>query len=545
MCRRIVGEFSLVSPRLEQAIRATGIDVVEDPTAHDAIVVGAGAAGGLAAALLCEAGLRVLVLDAGYRKRFWRAPVQRSLATALAAIADPRLLRILPSGVVWRGERALRMLGRRRQPIQSRCYAWLTAAELFVDDVDNPYETEDGKPFNWIRARGLGGRMVVPVHGRQYLRHGERDFRPVDGLAPAWPFAPDTLDPWYDLVEKRLGLSGGREHSPWVPDSLLAEERKADTAETELMARLGARWPGLTPMLGRYAPPMPSLEQAATTGRLHCRSGAIASHVELDGTGHAKAVIFHDVATNTRRRASAPRILLAASTLESTRILLASRGERTAEGIGARSGALGRFLMDHVSIKAEGIGAAIKTDSRAGETGRCIYVPRFESREIGEVGQGRGFGMRIYRSPGSSGSSYFTAIADAEMLPRAENRVTLADRRDAWGMPVLRIAASHSPGELALASHQTLALREVAEMLDVRINAISEGSGTPGSAIHEVGTARMGDDPASSVLDPFNQCWEAPGLYVIDGAAFPSEGIQNPTLTIMALAARACDAIAR
>jgi choline dehydrogenase-like flavoprotein len=533
------------SSPLSSAIQATTFDVAQDRSAFDAIIVGAGAAGGLAAALLTEAGMRVLVLDAGYRKPFWAAPVQRSIGLALGAIADPRLLGILPHGLVWRGEKALRLLGRMRQPVQSRCYAWLTAPDLFVDDIDNPYETPPGQPFQWIRARGLGGRMVVPVHGRQYLRHGARDFRPVDGLSPAWPFEPDALEPWYALVEQRLGLSGGREGSPWVPDSLVAEERTADAAEAELMALVRDRYPAITPILGRYAPPMPTLEAAAATGRLNCRTGAICSHVELGASGRAESVVFHDVATDRRGSASAPHILLAASCLESTRILLASRSDRTPGGIGARSGALGRFLMDHVSIKVEGIGKTIETDSRAGEVGRCVYLPRFEARNDRAVGQGRGYGVRVYRSPGPPGKSYFTAIADAEMLPREDNVVTLSDRRDAWGMPTLRIRASHSPAEQQLASDQAAALRELSGLLGVDITNISTGSGTPGAAIHECGTARIGDDPAASVVDPFNQCWDAPGLYVIDGAAFPSEGIQNPTLTIMALTARACDAISR
>jgi choline dehydrogenase-like flavoprotein len=387
--------------------------------------------------------------------------------------------------------------------------------------------------------------MVVPVHGRQYFRHGARDFRPVDGLSPPWPFAPDALDPWYELVERRLGLSGGPERSPWVPDSVLAEVRQPDACEADLIARLRARWPAASPMLSRFAPPIPSLDLAAATGRLRCRTGAIVSHVERGAAGRARSVVFHDVATNSLRRATAPHILLGASALESTRILLASRDDRAPGGIGARSGTLGRFLMDHVSIKADGIGPAIEAESRIGDTSRCVYVPRFEARNEPAVGQGRGFGMRIYRSPGPPGISYFTAVADAEMLPRADNCVVLSDRRDAWGLPVLRIACQHSPGERLLARDQTAALEEVADLLDVRLTSMASGTGIPGSAIHECGTARMGDDPASSVLDPFNRCWEAPGLYVIDAAAFPSEGIQNPTLTIMALTARACDAILR
>ncbi len=535
----------MFTPALESAVSATSIEKATDQTAFDAVVVGAGAAGGLAAALLCEAGMRVLVLDAGYRKSIWSAPGYRAIAAAVAAIADPRLLRVLPHGIIWRGEKLLRLLGRMRQPIQSQCYAWITAPELFVDDLDNPYETPADEAFKWIRARGLGGRMAVPAHGRQYLRHGTRDFRPVDGLAPPWPFEPDALDPWYELVERRLGISGAQEHSEWVPDSHIAFHRKPDAAERDLIDTITTRYSGVVPMLGRFAPPMPALDQAARTGRLSCRTGAIASHVVPRNATTGPSVVFHDVASGQRHEASAPHLLLAASTLESTRILLASNSDKHPGGIGARSGALGKFLMDHVSIKVEGIGAKIETQSSAAETGRCIYLPRFESRNDDKVSEKRGFGVRVYRSPGAGDRSYFTAIADAEMLPRKENHVALSDRRDAWGIPILSIHASHSPQERALAADQTAALKEIAALTDVKLNQISEGSGTPGAAIHEVGTARMGDDPSSSVVDPFNQCWDAPGVYVIDGSVFPSEGIQNPTLTIMALTARACNEIAK
>jgi choline dehydrogenase-like flavoprotein len=273
---------------------------------------------------------------------------------------------------------------------------------LFVDDIDNPYETEAGKPFNLIRARGLGGRMAIPVHGRQCLHYGARDFRALDALAPPWPLAPEELDPYYELVEKRLGLSGGLEYSP-CPDSVLAHIRAPNIAETATIAKIKARWPGLTPMLGRYGPPVPALDQAALTGRLRCRIGAGATHIALNENGRANAVNFYDIATRTRRRATASLILLAASTLELPHILLASRNDRTPDGIGRGSGALGRFLMDHVSIKAEGIGGAIETGDSAADVGRCVYVPRFESRNLGHVGEGRGFGMRIYGSPGVPG----------------------------------------------------------------------------------------------------------------------------------------------
>ncbi len=522
--------------------RATS-DAVE--RTHDAIVVGAGASGGLAAQLLCEAGLNVLVLDAGWRLPFWRAPLRRSISAGLKAIADPRLVRLLHGGLLWRSERALRLLGQFRQPVQSRCYAWPTAPELFIDDRENPYETAPEQPFTWIRARGLGGRMAVPAHGRQYLRHSRRDFEPVDGLSPAWPFAPQDLDPWYEMVEAMLGLSGRREGSAWVPDSRIADEREPTRAEIRLMEMVRARFLGARPVLGRYAPPMPSMSRAAKTGRMICRQGAVVRHVELEPNGRASGVVFYDQREGTLRLAKAPMIFLGASTLESTRILLASRNERMPGGIGARSGALGRFLMDHVSIKVQGVSPSLGLEAKPLDVGQCLYLPRFDARETGDPGDRRGFGVRVYYTPAPGRAAHCTLVADAEMLPDPSNCVTLSGRSDAWGLPTLRIAVRHGPRELKIASDQAAALNELVELIGLRPNAAVGGPGVPGSAIHECGAARMGADPSNSVLDPFNQAWEAPGLYVIDGAAFPSEGLVNPTLTILALTARACDQATR
>jgi choline dehydrogenase-like flavoprotein len=150
--------------------------------------------------------------------------------------------------------------------------------------------------------------------------------------------------------------------------------------------------------------------------------------------------------------------------------------------------------------------------------------------------------VQLYQEPASGERSYFTASSFAEMLPQPENQVTLdPERRDAWGIPVLRIDCTHRNGELRRARAQIAALRELAELAGVTLTTDNEAPALPGLAIHESGTARMGSDPASSVLDPHSQCWEAQGLYVTDGACFPSQGSQNPTLTILALTARACD----
>jgi choline dehydrogenase-like flavoprotein len=528
-----------VTSELASAIERATLDAVGEAGCCDAIVIGAGAAGGLAAELLAEAGLRVLVLDAGLRAPFWRAPLKRTVSSALAALARPEIVRRLPPSLLWKCERAARLIGRVRQPVQSECYAWPSAPESFVDDRDSPYDTPDDRPFNWVRVRDLGGRMIVPLHGRQYYRHGPKDFSPDDGLSPRWPFAPDELDPWYEMVEGKLALSGRREGNPWAPDSGIAHIRAPTAPEAALIDVLAARFPAIQPVLGRYAPPLPSLARAAETGRLLCRTGAIVRHIEMDGRGRAIGATFYDRRARAMRTARAPLIFLCASTLESTRILLTSRSDDRPDGLGGASNALGGHLMDHVSIKVEGLGPDFGDEQGSSEQGPCIYLPRFDTRAGGGAAS-RGYGVRIYLSPRPNAPSYFVAVADSEMLPRADNRVTLSSRTDAWGMPTLHIDCRHSEGELARARAQAEALAELAEVAGVTLRGAVGGPAAPGSAIHECGAARMGEDPATSVLDPFNECWDAKGLFVTDGASFPSEGIQNPTLTILALTARAC-----
>jgi choline dehydrogenase-like flavoprotein len=294
-------------------------------------------------------------------------------------------------------------------------------------------------------------------------------------------------------------------------------------------------------VLGRFAAPYDYLEAAAKTGRMSIRTGAIAREIEVDRSGRVRGVIWIDQRRRTEQHAHAPLVFLCASALESTRLLLLSRSPHGPDGLGATSGVLGRYLMDHVLVRAEGTGTALSPELRP-EQGRCLYIPRFEARDLPIPGPGRGFGVQVYQLPANHEWSKFIAYSFAEMFPRQENRVTLdAKRRDAWGIPVLRIDCRHGDAELTLAREQVLALRDLAALAGVTLTKINETPYPPGYAMHECGTARMGRYPSTSVLDPHNECWEARGLYVTDGACFPSQGTQNPTLTILALTARACN----
>jgi choline dehydrogenase-like flavoprotein len=523
---------------LTSALRNTTLEVARGVPRCDAIVIGAGAAGGLAACLLTEAGLRVLVLDAGsassrirkFARRLSHGAARRLLGTSAPKVLDHILRSPLGSKLI-----------ARRQPIQSRCYAWALAPWAFVDDIDCPYVTPPNHPFVWLRARQLGGRMVVPGHGRQYYRLGPNEFSPFDGLSPPWPLQPGELDPWYAAVERRLALAGRRDNLPWLPDSELSIVLEPTPAEVALQASISARWPGARPIMGRFAPPLAALEAAAQTGRLLIRGGAIAREIEVDNSGCVRGVVWVDQQKRTEERVIAPLVFLCASALESTRLLLLSRSPRSPDGLGARSGVLGRCLMDHVRLKVEGSGPPLLSEPPP-EEGRCLYLPRFDARNLSAPGPERGFGVQVLQLSASAGRSHFIAVSFAEMLPRLENRVMLdPKRRDVWGIPALYIDCSHGRRELCRAREQATALRQLAEVARVTLTQIDEAPAPPGSANHECGTARMGSDPTNSVLDPHNECWDARGLYVTDAACFPSQGTKNPTLTVLALTARACD----
>jgi choline dehydrogenase-like flavoprotein len=525
-------------PALAAALHATTLEVTRAAARYDAVVIGAGAAGGLAASLLTEAGLRVLVLDAGLPLSPLRTLARRlshHTARRLLGSAGPKVIEGLLRSPFTRDIIA------RRQPIQSRCYAWPLAPWEFVDDIDCPYVTPPDRPFLWLRARQLGGRMVVPGHGRQYYRLGPNEFYPTDGLSPHWPLQPGELDPWYAAVERRLGLAGGRDNLPWLPDSELSIVLEPTPAEALLQASISRRWPGARPVIARFAPPLDALEAAAQTGRLSIRAGAIVREIEVDSSGCVRGVVWIDQKNRTEERVRAPLIFLCASALESTRLLLLSRPPSSPRGLGAASGVLGRGLMDHVRLRAAGSGPP-QLPGPAPAEGRCLYLPRFDARDLSVPGPGRGFGVQMFHQSQSTKRSHFIAVSFAEMLPKPENQVTLdPKRRDAWGIPVLNIDCSHGHAELIRARDQISALRELAQAAGVTLTHIDAAPAPPGGANHECGTARMGSDPATSVLDPYNECWEARGLYVTDGACFPSQGSQNPTLTILALTARACD----
>ena len=246
----------------------------------------------------------------------------------------------------------------------------------------------------------------------------------ADGLSTPWPLQPDELDPWYALVERRLGLSGMHDGLPWTPDSELTNFLTPTQSEATLRERLMARWPGAQPILSRYAPPLDALEAAARTGRLQCRQGAIVREIRR---GHLRGCSrgYLDRSSDRSRTAiirPAGFSLCVGSGIDSFADALAFTP--WAPGLGAISGVLGRHLMDHVVVSMEGVGLQ-QLSEPAPEDGRCLYLPRFDARASTVPNSGRGYGVQVYHLPVGGRRTYFAAFTFAEMLPRLENRVTL------------------------------------------------------------------------------------------------------------------------
>lgn len=553
---------------------------------YDAIVVGSGATGGWAAKVLTEKGMKVLVLEAGRNLDPARDFTEHTWPYEL------KYRGMMPGSVY-----------APRQPVQSRCYACNEYGKhLFVDDIDNPYTTPDDCPFWWIRGRHVGGRSVT--WGRQSYRHSDLDFKAAsrDGYGEDWPFNYEELRPYYEMVEDFVGISGSVENLPQLPDSnflppmamtcgehLLKRgvenkfsERKVIIGRAAILTkahqgRAACHWCGHCDRgcstYSYYSSPGSTLPAAAKTGRMTLMPNSIVREIIIDpNTAKAKGVRVVNQVTKRESEAFAKFIVLCASTLESTRILLNSKSRQHPKGIGNSSDNLGHYLMDHFyQISAGGIVPVLKGSEYDFSDGRAngIYVPRFRNISDATKKSGfiRGYGMQGSVRVGSGGSGAreipgfgpeFKKLvrenpsevswglgAWGETLPRYENQASIHPTKvDAWGIPILHIDAKWSDNELTMAKDALATILEMAEAAGFRVLYRSDKPAPPGFCIHEVGTARMGTDSNESVLNKWNQVWDAPNIFVTDGAAFVSQGCQNPTLTMMAITARACDHLA-
>jgi choline dehydrogenase-like flavoprotein len=540
---------------------------------YDAIVVGSGATGGWAAKRLAEAGLKVALLEAG------------------RAVSPTEFTEHTPAYQLKYRDHSPEIV--RTRPIQKQCYACMEYNyEWFVNDLDNPYSTPPDKPFTWQRLRVLGGRSLV--WGRQSYRLSDNDFKAAsrDGYGDDWPIAYADLAPFYDIVEKYVGITGAAEGNEMLPDGQFLPPMKMSCGEVLLRERVKAKF-ARTVTIGRaavltqnhngrlachycgpcergcrtfsyFSSPFTTVADAQNSGNCTLLTNAVVSHVNMDsGTNKANGVTYVDRLTRQVKEVKGKSVILCAQAMESTRILLNSSTREYPAGLANSSGALGHYLMDHVvGGGATGHLPDMKTPPNANEPQRPngIYIPRFRntpstkkhSQFIRGYGYQGGAGPEFNFGAEGYGTSFKGAVkqgvysismgAFGESLARWDNYVEIdSNLKDAWGIPALRIVMTHGDNERALmddAGAQAAEMLEAAGAKNIHVQAHVE---MPGMAIHELGTARMGIDPKKSVLTPYNQTHDVKNLFVMDGASFVSSACQNPTLTMMAITVRACD----
>jgi choline dehydrogenase-like flavoprotein len=541
---------------------------------YDAIVVGSGISGGWAAKELTEKGLKVLLLERGRN---------------IEHIKDYVNATTPPWEVPHRGRNTQEML--QAHPVLRRDYV-LNELNLdyWVDEAESPY-VED-KPFDWYRGYHVGGRSLM--WGRHSYRLSDMDFEAnaKDGIAVDWPIRYKDLAPWYSHVEKFAGISGNRDGLPQLPDGEFMPPMEMNCVEKDVSARIKEHWNGqrhmvigrtaniTEPLEGRskcqyrskcwlgcpfgayFSTQSSTLPAAMKTGNLTLRPWAIVTQVLYDkDKKRATGVQILDAMSNETREYKAKVVFLCASALNSTWVLMNSATDVWEGGLGSSSGELGHNVMDHhFRAGASGEAEGYEDKYYYGRRPTGVYIPRFRNlngeqrdyirgfgyqggasrsnwkRNVAELGIGAGL-KEALTEPGSW-SMGITAFG--EILPYHENRIYL-DRNttDKWGLPVLAMDAEIKENEHKMRKDMMNDAAEMLEAAGLKNVQTYDAGYTMGQGIHEMGTARMGRDPKTSVLNGHNQVWDAPNVYVTDGACMTSAAAQNPSLTYMALTARA------
>ncbi|MBB5685972.1 GMC oxidoreductase [Sphingobium boeckii] len=546
----------------------------------DAIVIGSGMSGAIAAKELCERGLKTLVIERG-----------RKLEHGASYSDGLQPWELPDAGMIPEEEVA------NDYPIQSQCYAMSSAnKDFWVKDSEHPYSTPEGKPFSWIRGNHLGGRSLM--WGRQSYRLSAMDFEAnaKDGHGSDWPIRYEDLAPWYDHIEKFIGVAGSKEGLAQLPDGEFLPPFGLNDAEIMFKKAVESKFPGRNVIPGRVANLSQAQPQHEELGRTSCQVRSLcergcsygAYHSSLSSslpaaerTGNLTIVtdaivhsIIHDPKTgkatgvrvidsNTKKTQTyeAKVIFSCASTIGTTQILLNSKSDAFPEGLANSSDMVGRNLMDHLyGLSVAGVLPNGPDTFYKGRRPTGLYIPRF--RNVSEPGAFlRGYGyqggaMRMgWRTaalgkPGMGADlkertrklgPWMVYISGfGEMLPNPENRVTLhPNRKDKWGIPITHIDCAIGPNEQEMAKQIITDGKAMVEAVGGIVVSTGTEPGVPGLGIHEMGTACMGKDPAKSVLNGFNQAHDVPNLFITDGSAMASSGCQNPSLTYMALSARA------
>ncbi len=547
---------------------------------YDAIVIGSGISGGWAAKELCEKGLQTLVMERG------RMVEHGDYPTANLDFWD------LPN----RGKISEEDIKKQAKQNRTGYTVHPARKHFFVNDLENPYS--ETKRFDWIRGYHVGGRSLM--WGRHCYRWSDLDFEAnaKEGVAVDWPIRYADIAPWYDYVETFVGISGQKEGLSQLPDGKFLPPMEMNCVEKDFRKSVAKNFDGRTITIGRvahltepqkihgtrgkcqmrnrcmrgcpygayFSSNSATLPAADATGNLWIRPHSIVQEIIYDKeTKKATGVRITDAETNEVEEFYAKVIFCNASTLGSTQILMNSKSERFPDGMGNDSGALGHYLMDH-HFKA-GASASIEGYEDQYYKGRrpnSLYIPRFRNldakskaknytRGFGYQGGAArsnwqrlvseyGFGEEVKNQgfePGGWGIG-FTGFG--ETLPYEENKVTLnMDLRDKWGLPTLTFDCEFKENELNMQNDMMNDCAEMLEAAGYKNVSTHNGKSFPGLGIHEMGTARMGRDPKTSVLNKHNQIHAVKNVFVTDGACMTSSACQNPSITYMALTARAVD----
>ncbi len=562
------------------------IYIIKSTEIFDAIVVGSGISGGWAAKELTEKGLKTLMVERGrpveHRKDYvgegvkpWQMPFRGHIEKALVD---------------------------EQHYVQKKCYAFNDATKhFFGNDKDYPYSTPKDKPFDWIRGNQLGGKSLL--WHRQSYRWSEHDFtaNARDGHGVDWPIRYKDIEKWYDHVEIHAGISGSAENLEILPDSKFLPPFEMNAVEKEMKTRIEKKWKTRKLIMGRTAHlsvPAPhhtaqgriqcqarnecqkgcsfgayfstqssTLPAALATNNLTIATNSVVHSVIYDPkTNRATGVRVIDAETLETREYFAKVIFLCASTLSTTQIMLNSKSESFPTGIANSSGVLGHYLMDHLyGAGASGRVEGFEEEYYSGRRPTGLVIPRFANYSESKpnflrgylltgsamregwdsLSQRDGFGADYKNTIRNAGSWVFNLGGSGEMLPRYENQVSLHPTlKDKWGMPQLHIECDLSENDWKMFDDIANTCAEILDAIGVKnvtkkIDAKKDWH--PGLAIHEMGTARMGKDPKTSVLNGWNQAHDVPNLFVTDGSSMASCASQNPSLTFMALTARAAD----
>jgi choline dehydrogenase-like flavoprotein len=537
---------------------------------YDAIVVGSGITGGWAAKELCEKGLKVLMLERG------RNVVHPDYPTA--------------TKVPWEFAHRLNLSeeDRRMHYVQSRHYSFREDnKQFYINDVENPYE--EIKRFDWIRGDIVGGRSLL--WARACYRWSDLDFEAnlKEGVGIDWPIRYKDIAPWYDYVESFIGVSGQKEGIPQLPDGKFQPPFEMNCVEKVFKQKVESKFPERKVIMGRtanltrpvqgrgqcqardlchrgcpfgayFSTNASTIPAAYATGKLTVRPHSLVNRVIYDEQKQrATGVEIIDTETLRVETFYARVIFLNAATVATAFILLNSTSSRFPNGMGNRSDQVGRNLMDHhkgLSINADVDG--FEDSYYYGRRPTGIFMPRFRnvSEKRPDYVRGYFFGAGAGRSAKhetSLGAEFKDSLCEpggwkmnmwsfGECLPYSDNRVTLNhNKKDQWGRPMIAVNCEFRENEKAMHQDMAATAKEIMEAAGFKNVSVTGSMSFPGNANHEMGVARMGRDPKNSVLNPFNQLHEVPNVFVTDGSCMVSSSCVNPSLTYMALTARACD----